>query len=491
MTSRDGFASARNRRRLKFTDFRSPFHHRTLSHLLDKPMVLIDWAFYPHIRDLILDFAPDEAIPALRLTQRAVRDAVDRRIAEHAVYVIDPPRMYTKRGHINLPFQSRDLKWRTRMLDVHAGKSTSYNRNEGLPAHFPNVHCVRLHGQTSGVVVERLLGGLSPSMVLESKFNRKRFLGEQLCAPSSCKLPLPVVIQPLIPRATEDYHIALGTFLTGCTTKLVAVFPQDLSKLHCDEIDFGIHAETKETELVVLFLPSFSPEPPIDERLLECKYSYDKFSWDIHGAFMTNAGKLTIVGLRTWQENTGDHDPDKLCHGRLHSRRSSTRRGSVLRHGARSRKCARSASRSGGKRYQKRSGPPSNHLLDAAGRSVPTMRPNSSSSSDNIWMHVRLQRPQVSCELEADVGETYAAHRFQRPIVSIVALCKVKQHTSTLLNLPLTHNNASYLSNHALTYSPSYNSDRSQSMTPHYVRPHTALPASQKHVDGGARVKGS
>lgn len=284
-----------------------------LSHSSDEAMVLIDWAFYPHIRDLILDFAPEEAIPTLRLTQRAVRDAVDRRIAEHAVYVIDPPRLYTKRGHIGLSFESRGLKWRTRMLDVHAGTTRGYGRNEGLPAHFPSVQFVRLHGQTSSGVVERLLEGLTPPMVSNPKLSRAHFLGEDLYVHSVREQPLPVAIQPVVSRRTEDYHIALGTFLTGAysrLTKLIAVLPQDLSKLHCDEIEFGISGETEDTELVVLFLPSFNPEPPADELLLKCKYSYHKFSWDIHGAFMCDAGRLTIVGLKTWEENTGDPDPE-------------------------------------------------------------------------------------------------------------------------------------------------------------------------------------
>ena len=78
----------------------------------------------------------------------------------------------------------------------------------------------------------------------------------------------------------KTIHIALGTFLSGTysrITKLVAVFPQDLSELYCDDIEFGILGETRDTELVVLYLPSFNPEPPADE-LLKCKYSYHKFS---------------------------------------------------------------------------------------------------------------------------------------------------------------------------------------------------------------------
>lgn len=55
-------------------------------------MVKIDWKFFPHIRDLILDAALDSApagvIPALRLTERAVRDYIDRRLVEHVEFYL-------------------------------------------------------------------------------------------------------------------------------------------------------------------------------------------------------------------------------------------------------------------------------------------------------------------------------------------------------------------------------------------------------------------
>lgn len=114
-------------------------------------MVKIDWKFFPHIRDLILDAALDSApagvIPALRLTERAVRDYIDRRLVEHVELDLADGLTFTKTARVTLLLaRLQALASHVRVLDVYSGRGhADVSLNQKAFPSFPNARYVRIH----------------------------------------------------------------------------------------------------------------------------------------------------------------------------------------------------------------------------------------------------------------------------------------------------------------------------------------------------------
>ncbi|EKD04340.1 hypothetical protein A1Q2_01371 [Trichosporon asahii var. asahii CBS 8904] len=105
---------------------------------------------FPHIQDAILDYVldepDDETIRALRAVSRNFSDNIDSRIVKHAVYVLDPPDVYTYIGRVRLPFGNGELEDRTRILDVRPGRCLYHGMSPSkkLPVHFRNQQYARV-----------------------------------------------------------------------------------------------------------------------------------------------------------------------------------------------------------------------------------------------------------------------------------------------------------------------------------------------------------
>lgn len=107
------------------------------------PKPMLDWEYYPHIRDLILHHAPDEAIPNLRLTCRTVRDYLDAQLSRHILYVISKGRLYTRRGHVQLCFQTPEVAPRIQAMDIYT-PADQFEPGDPVALDLPNLEYARL-----------------------------------------------------------------------------------------------------------------------------------------------------------------------------------------------------------------------------------------------------------------------------------------------------------------------------------------------------------
>lgn len=109
-------------------------------------MPSLDWTFFPHMLDTIVasainqNLGHDGLIRALRLTNRYVKDVVDRRIAQHVIVAGCPPVLSAATGRVCLPFNEAAIAAPVTTLDTY------WNHDEWLdyePLVFPNLKSVR------------------------------------------------------------------------------------------------------------------------------------------------------------------------------------------------------------------------------------------------------------------------------------------------------------------------------------------------------------
>lgn len=122
-------------------------------------MSSLDWVCFPHIRDAILDCAIDDAhdgtIKALRLTERTVRDFIDRRIGRHIVCTVQCFSLSTLVGGIRLAFEDPTVAARVWTIDIRAGTSNCPPQPLAIPS-LPNLKYARLLPGGSESLLRRL-----------------------------------------------------------------------------------------------------------------------------------------------------------------------------------------------------------------------------------------------------------------------------------------------------------------------------------------------
>lgn len=162
----------------------------------------LDWKFYPHLFDTILTHvledasaeayvvhripaptAGDSLLRALRLTNHAIRDAIDRRIDNHAVALLQPRVLYTFVGKVKL-YKNPETVARARDLDVHPGSASKV-----APPHryrskfkFSGAKYARVFSESCEEVLDRIIGHNSQDLtviypVLEFQSYRERRIG--------------------------------------------------------------------------------------------------------------------------------------------------------------------------------------------------------------------------------------------------------------------------------------------------------------------------
>lgn len=230
-------------------------------------MVTLDWAYYPHIRDLILDFAPDDAIPALRLAQRTVRDYIDRRLAKHILYVVKKGRLYTRVGHVQHAFQAAELAPRIEALDVYP--PDLFESHDAVTLNLPNLQYARLPyiGDLYNVL---------PTIV-----------------------PAPrCVVQAVLPHeAVED--VTLNFWTSKQTEKMVFVFPRRLSALRCRNVHYSpALSDVRISDLVLVLLPGldFIWDDDVDIPSLN-RFRPDYLQGIVMECLRVPGVTMTLVGL--------------------------------------------------------------------------------------------------------------------------------------------------------------------------------------------------
>jgi hypothetical protein len=82
---------------------------------------------FPHIFAAVLttalDESDDDTIRSLRLANCSIRDFIDQRIIKHAVLVLEPRRVYTYTGHVQLSFDDGNVAAQVVTLDVQRGSA--------------------------------------------------------------------------------------------------------------------------------------------------------------------------------------------------------------------------------------------------------------------------------------------------------------------------------------------------------------------------------
>lgn len=157
-------------------------------------MQQLDWECFPHIRDDILDCVIDDAhvetIRALRLTERAARDFIDRRIGQHVVCTVRSFSLSTAIGGIWLDFRNPRVTARVQTIDVCEGSMDRQAQNLAIPS-FPNVKYARLlRGGSKSLLLRLIEGATNVTLIMP------------LASPSDCyKQILPWRVDDAISRS--------------------------------------------------------------------------------------------------------------------------------------------------------------------------------------------------------------------------------------------------------------------------------------------------
>lgn len=185
---------------------------------------------FPHICDAILNLAlgdPDDAtIRALRLTQRAIREFIDRRIVQHIECTVQSISLSTAAGHVRLPFEDERVAAQVRILDVCKGRG---NTPRTWPAvSFPNLGHARLLAVGHRVVLDWLISDSSDVtliVAISASLGDTAYLALRMHTSASVSrtitlVPAPKNRRPFSPEEANDLN-ALGG--------LVGLQPEELS----------------------------------------------------------------------------------------------------------------------------------------------------------------------------------------------------------------------------------------------------------------------
>lgn len=231
-------------------------------------MPALDWAYYPHIRDLILDAAPDDVIPSLRLTQRSVREYLDRRLANHILYVVKKGRLYTRVGHIQLAFQTENIASRIEAIDVYP--PDLFEPHDAVGLHLPNLRYARLP----------CIGDLYNVL-------------PKITSAPQC------VIQAVLPKeAVED--VTLNFWVSKKTQKMVFVLPRRLSALRCRNVHYSpALSDVHMSELVIVLLPGLDNVWDENEEgvFIANRFKPDYLQSIMMECLRVPGSTLTLVGL--------------------------------------------------------------------------------------------------------------------------------------------------------------------------------------------------
>lgn len=231
-------------------------------------MNTLDWACYPHIRDLILDAAPDDTIPALRLTQRPVREYLDRHLAKHILYIVKSGRLYTRAGHVQLAFQTAEVAPRIESIDIYP--PDLFEPHDAVGLHLPNLRYARLP----------CIGDLYNVL------------------PTIAPAPQ-CVIQAVLPKeAVED--VTLNFWTSEKTQKMIFVFPRRLSALYCRNVHYSpAVTDVRMSELVIVLLPGLDNVwgDDIDAVPVRNRFKPDYLQGIILECLRVPGDTLTLVGL--------------------------------------------------------------------------------------------------------------------------------------------------------------------------------------------------
>lgn len=189
----------------------------------------IDLAYFPHILDLILDSISSGTVRALRATNRAIRDEVDRRIVNHVLYICWTGDMFSRHGHVQLPFECPELAPQVRTLDF---SPTDVNDNRVpdwlVTRNLPNLECVRLLG-----------------------IDQQQWL-QHMCDPPK------TVIQLVRTVHTTGYHAQVGGGVAIRSERVITVLPSDLSTMRAGDLYWSNMMELGPWEKVLVFLPGLN-----------------------------------------------------------------------------------------------------------------------------------------------------------------------------------------------------------------------------------------
>lgn len=195
-------------------------------------MLPLHWNInFPHIRDAILNFAlgdPDDAtIRALRLTQRSIREFVDRRIVQHIECTVQSFSLSTMAGHVRLSFEDERVAAQVRILDVCKGGGKT---PRAWPAvSFPNLRHARLLAVGHRIVLDWLISDSLdvilivpiPASKSDTAYLALRIHTSPSVSRTITLVPAPKSSRPFSPEETNDLN-ALG--------RLVGQQPEELSR---------------------------------------------------------------------------------------------------------------------------------------------------------------------------------------------------------------------------------------------------------------------
>lgn len=140
-------------------------------------MPTLDWSFYPHIFESILEHvlhnaeahasvahgpqieSDDSLLRALRLTHRFIRDTIDGRVDNHAVTLLEPPVVYSYVRGIKLSYDA-ETAGRVRVLDVHPSFADKHKPPADFRSEFQylNARYVHLFSESCARVLDHFVG---------------------------------------------------------------------------------------------------------------------------------------------------------------------------------------------------------------------------------------------------------------------------------------------------------------------------------------------
>lgn len=186
----------------------------------------INWAFYPHILDCVLEFASAESVDALCLLDLSICDHVDR-IAKHVVCIDQGDPLYTRAGRrVRLPICGQPLARRVRTLDIYPKTiRRSLEPEPHLP--FPDLDYIRLLGNDDGTYMPHI------------------------CDTTG------TIIQLVLPRVPAE-RFKIGGRVDLRTERRIAVFPSDLSKVRARSVTWNSPGGSMFMERTIVFLPELN-----------------------------------------------------------------------------------------------------------------------------------------------------------------------------------------------------------------------------------------
>lgn len=187
-------------------------------------MPTLDWSFYPHIFESILEHVlhnaeahasvahgplrafDDSLLRALRLTHRSIRDTIDRRVNNHAVTLLEPPVVYSYVGGIKLSYDAETAA-RVRVLDVHPGFADKHEPPADFSSEFQylNAKYVRLFSESCARVLDHFVGENAANLTVIYPLVNCDPLDEHHIPTASLSVPRIITLLPVYTHPYSNY----------------------------------------------------------------------------------------------------------------------------------------------------------------------------------------------------------------------------------------------------------------------------------------------